>query len=453
MTRLIEKAPYSPIPAARGRSGLLPLGSAKIGGCSCLHREPPALSYPSPDSPTFDYISTGAPRRHRVSQEHPTDSMRNKPAVQTALLGRAILHVRSRRANSRTSLAKVMELSPSTIGLYVDQLLKDAWFVEAGLDQGAKGRPTRQLQVRPEAGWYAGIEFNAERLQAVAIDFAGNHRSSTVVPLPPQVSRKAVIAAIERSLEALQPHGPGKLLAIGLGVPGVVDPEAGLAVHYAFIHDWRKVPIVHEIQAKYAVPVQLENNLRSIALAERWFGGGRALENYVILGPRIGFGVAIVQSGRLVHGVNHAAGEIGRWDWPFDQPGGEMQNALSAPSIWRALQALPNAPLPTDLFQAFASLRPNASRLPDWSRIVEQFARVVGLLQLLLDTQCYFLHGPLTGLGMEFCEAVHQQVVKLMPGLEANPFQLLPSSMGDDAGCLGAASLAMESWEPNLDRP
>jgi predicted NBD/HSP70 family sugar kinase len=407
-----------------------------------------------PRPPTFDYISTAAPRRHRASQEHPTDSMRNKPAVQTALLGRAILHVRSRRANSRTSLAKVMELSPSTIGLYVDQLLKDAWFVEAGLDQGAKGRPTRQLQVRPEAGWYAGIEFNAERLQAVAIDFAGNHRSSTVLPLPPQVSRKAVIAAIEHSLETLQPHGPGKLLAIGLGVPGVVDPDAGLALHYSFIPDWRKVPIVQEIQGRYAVPVKLENNLRSIALAERWFGGGRALENYAILGPRIGFGVAIVQGGRLVSGVNHAAGEIGRWDWPFDQPAGEMQKTLSAPSIWRALQGLPShTPLPTDLFHAFASLRPEAARLPHWPKIVEHFARVIGLLQLLLDTQCYFLHGPLTGLGPEFCEAIRQQAMRLMPGLEGNPFQLIPSSMGDDAGCLGAASLAMESWEPNIDRP
>ncbi|MFN9911686.1 MAG: hypothetical protein ACK53L_03830, partial [Pirellulaceae bacterium] len=108
---------------AKLRNFLDPTSRAEAGSVSMASPQPFRAK---PRPPTFDYISTAAPRRHRASQEHPTDSMRNKPAVQTALLGRAILHVRSRRANSRTSLAKVMELSPSTIGLYVDQLLKDA---------------------------------------------------------------------------------------------------------------------------------------------------------------------------------------------------------------------------------------------------------------------------------------------------------------------------------------
>jgi predicted NBD/HSP70 family sugar kinase len=192
----------------------------------------------------------------------------------------------------------------------------------------------------------------------------------------------------------------------------------------------------------------VENNLRAIALAERWFGGGRKLDDYVILGPRSGFGVALVQSGRVQRGAHHAAGEIGHWLWGLS--GGknpELQQQLSAPAIWRRLSgASERAELPEDLRAAFASLA-NVSA-PSWNEVVADYARVVGCLQLLLDTDVFFLHGPLTALGQRFCDEIAHATRELLPSLKDCTFRIIPSSLGDDAGALGAASRAMEGWSP-----
>src|SRR4051812_26690977 len=104
--------------------------------------------------------------------------MRKSPAIQRDLLGAAVLHLRRQRAASRSSLAVALGLAPSTAGLYVDQLIESGYVDESGLEQGLVGRPKRRLATQAGAGWFAGVEFNAERVQAVAVDFSGRHVGS-----------------------------------------------------------------------------------------------------------------------------------------------------------------------------------------------------------------------------------------------------------------------------------
>jgi predicted NBD/HSP70 family sugar kinase len=375
--------------------------------------------------------------------------MRKNPAIQRDLLGAAVLHLRSGRAVSRSSLAVALGLAPSTVGLYVDQLITDGYIDESGLEQGPLGRPKRRLATQPGAGWFAGVEFNAERVQAICVDFSGRRVASESKWLPDDANTRSVLQTIKTLIAALVKTAQGPLLAIGAGAPGVVDPRAGVAAHYAFIPDWRNVPLAEALRERFAVPVTVENNLRSIALAERWFGGGRDLDDYIVLGPRSGFGVAIVHGGQLMRGAHFAAGEIGRWPWAT-QDGrvtGELHDALSAPAVWRKLAgASPRARLPEDLRAAFTKFA-NASG-PAWDGLIADYAKAISCLQLLCDTECFFLHGPLTSLGERFCSDVTAAVRATTPALTELPLRIVPSILGDDAGALGAASLAMESWTP-----
>lgn len=84
----------------------------------------------------------------------------------------------SGRAVSRSSLAVALGLAPSTVDWYVDQLIADGYVDESGLEQGPLGRSKRGLATQPGAGWFAGVEFNAERVQAVSVDFAGQRISA-----------------------------------------------------------------------------------------------------------------------------------------------------------------------------------------------------------------------------------------------------------------------------------
>ena len=369
--------------------------------------------------------------------------MRN-PEDQRHLIAQAVLHVRSQRATSRRELADLMRLSPTTAGQYVDHLISCGYLNENGLKHGPMGRPKRSLTTNPDAGWFAGIEFNAERIQGVRVDFSGTKTDNRIISLPGAVTPRAVITEVCKLITALAKRAGGPLLGIGVGVPGIVDPVAGIARDYAFIENWKDVPLASQLQDKHNVTVTLDNNLRVIALAERWFGAAGDLADYVILGPRSGFGVAIVIGGKMVTGSQHAAGEIGRWPWEGETA---LHNVLSAPAIWRRLTGkTKRASLPTDLRSALAGFadQRDAAR----AAIIADYARVIGSLQLILDTHSYFLHGPLTALGDAFCTDIVAAVQKMVPSLQNKPLRLFRSQLGDDVGALGAASLAMEMCVP-----
>lgn len=371
------------------------------------------------------------------------------PEDQRQITARIITHVRSQRATSRRTLADELRISPTTAGQYVDQLIASGQLHESGLEQGAMGRPKRTLTTVPGAGWFAGVEFNAGRVQAVRVDFAGQITASQTRPLPADAGTRAVMQEIKAALAALAKDSKGSLLSIGAGAPGVVDPHQGLALHYAFIPDWKNVPVAKLLGTRFAAPVVVENNLRAIALAEKWFGGGRDLDDYVILGPRSGFGIAIVKHGRLIGGAHHAAGEIGLWPWPATASSRacELHDELSSPAIWRRLAGgAARRRLPADLHAAFADF--SAAEGAAWDAIIADYARVLGSVQLLLDAETYFLHGPLTALGERFCQGITRAATQLIPALAASPLRIVPSALNDEAGALGAACMAMDAWMP-----
>jgi hypothetical protein len=104
------------------------------------------------------------------------------------------------------------------------------------------------------------------------------------------------------------------------------------------------------------------------------------------------------------------------------------------------------APLPSDLRAALAPFENSTSEA--WNEVVLDYAHVLVCLHLLVDTTTCFLHGPLTVLGKRFCQAIGTAMLQIAPTTQSNPFTLVPSKLGDDAGALGAASLAMEAWMP-----
>jgi predicted NBD/HSP70 family sugar kinase len=377
--------------------------------------------------------------QHESTMRNPEELRRNR--------AQAILHIRSGRANSRRTLADVMALSPTTAGFYVDQLICSGYLRETGLEQIGMGRPKRSLSTKAEAGWFAGVEFNAERVQAVRVDFSGRLTASQLRPLPEGANTAAILKEVKSAVTALRQNASSPLLGIGIGAPGVIDPELGLGLEYAFVSDWHEVPVAKTLRSSFGVDVILENNLRAIAVAERWFGGGRNLDDYVILGPRSGFGIAIVHGGRLFGGTNNAAGEIGRWLWPLGKKTCELHDQLSSIAIWRRLSgASSRSRFPSNFHTALSKFADTRNKQRD--AVVDDFAYVLGCLHLLLDSSAYLMHGPLTALGTKFCEEIVARVAKLIPMLSTRLPRLIPSNLGDDAGALGAAGLVMERWEP-----
>ncbi|MFM2165678.1 MAG: hypothetical protein RIS79_49 [Verrucomicrobiota bacterium] len=371
--------------------------------------------------------------------------MRTFKSTQHDMQARIVCVVRRGLMTSRVALAQELEIAPSTMGIHVDELVQRGVLIESGTSRGAAGRPKRLLKLVPKAGWFAGVEFTGGRLQAVRLNFAGGVEEIVVKALPGHLTAVQMVAHLAEAVKGLEVGALGPLLGVGIGSPGFVDPLTGMVIFSQFQTDWQNVPLAHLLRQQLKARVLVENNLRVITLAERWFGEGRDETDFAIVRARFGFGLGVVKDGRLLSGSHHAVGEIGMLPWPLDGGGSQVHDALSAVRVWRDLSG-GAAKVPEDLREAFSTLSIREGKA--WQDIVTDYALVLGMVQVMLDSRVFFLHGPLTTLGEGFCEAVMARSAECIPALRHSPLVLRPTKLGREAGALGAASLAMQSWNP-----
>ncbi|MDE3068956.1 MAG: ROK family transcriptional regulator [Verrucomicrobiota bacterium] len=377
--------------------------------------------------------------------------------------------VRARPGVSRVELARRLQIAPSTAGSYVGRLITEG-FLEESEKAGAPetGRPPTALWLNPAGGRFIGVDFEARNIMAMAVDFSDKPLKRAHRSIQESDSASRIIGKIEQAIVEVLPDDASRLLAIGVGVPGLVDPSRGVAVHYKYIRRWQNIPLAAPLAAQFGVPVYLENNVRSMALAEMWFGQGRGLENFLCLGIRSGIGAGIVAGGQLQHGARHRAGEIGRWRCPWPSRATarlfagddaaedtELQEVASVRAMVSALERARRGHGKNAGRQPleFADVvRAGQQRDPLVVPIIEAAAAMLGgavaQLVLALNSSHVILAGPLTLLGDTLLRPLRARAAEILQASDANVPAIVHSSMGEYSGALGAAALAVQEWRP-----
>lgn len=336
------------------------------------------------------------------------------------------------------------------MGIHVEELVRRGFLTESGVERGPTGRPKRILKLIASMGWFAGIEFTGGRLQAIRLDFAGKVQRAIVEPLPEKISATEVVNRLIEAVNKLREDAQGLLLGLGVGAPGLVNPASGEVVYSLYQPDWNNIPLADILRQSLRVRVTVENNLHAITLAEQWFGDGRDEQDFAVVRARNGFGLGVVKGGKLLPGAHHATGELGLLPWPLvgAANGNHVHDELAARKVWARLSGAASiADAPLDLHNGLLAYAD--AHGAEWEAVVTDYARVLGIAQLLLDARVYFLHGPLRALGERFCDEIVVRSLELAPALRYCPIDLRPSKLGKEAGALGAASLAMEAWNPD----
>ncbi len=233
---------------------------------------------------------------------------RNKSDLESEILKR----VRAAEGISRVELARKLRLAPSTAGIYVERLIKEGYLEESDKATRDNGRPPVLVRLNPERGEFVGVDFEARNIMAVAVDFSDKPLRNAHLQIAESDSAEQVTRKIEQAIRKVMPPDENQLLAIGVGVPGLVDSAKGVALHYEYISQWKNVPLAAALRKKFGVPVFIENAIRTMALAELWFGQGLGVGDFLCIGIRSGIAAGMVLDGRLYSGGMHAAGELGR---------------------------------------------------------------------------------------------------------------------------------------------
>jgi glucokinase len=148
-------------------------------------------------------------------------------------------------------------------------------------------------------------------------------RMSTDTPVhsgPPAVVQ-ACIETLIRARDAAPPEITAELAGIGISSPGPVDPWAGVIVEPPNLGPkFRDIPITLDATAVLGLPAFLDRDTNVAALGERAFGAARGYDDFIYLTVSTGVGGAIVAGGRLLHGPDGLAGELGHVPVSLDGP-------------------------------------------------------------------------------------------------------------------------------------
>ncbi|MEK6570763.1 MAG: ROK family protein [Bacteroidota bacterium] len=98
---------------------------------------------------------------------------------------------------------------------------------------------------------------------------------------------------------------------ISVSVGGPLDIEKGIIYSPPNLPGWDGIQLKELLEGRFSLPVFIEHDGNAGALAEFFFGAGRGHKNIVFLTLGTGLGAGIILDGKIYHGTNDNAGEVG----------------------------------------------------------------------------------------------------------------------------------------------
>lgn len=258
---------------------------------------------------------------------------------------------------------------------------------------------------------WIGLDIGGSKVQGVALDSAGLVLGQVRLRSTNGAAGVAATAGLAlRRLRALPPVAGRPVLAVGAGVPGVVDAMAGHVTHAVNLDlGGTGLALRDALASEAGCPVVVENDVNAAALGA-WHVRQPATSDLAYLSIGTGLAAGVVLGGRLRRGMRGAAGEIGHV--PLDPAGppcacgqrGCLEVLASGAAISRRWSAPDGASPARALFDAADDGDPAAVTIRD--EIAGHLAAAVRLLVLTLDVEVVVLGGGVAELGVRLRRAV-----------------------------------------------
>ncbi|MBI3667523.1 MAG: ROK family protein [Acidobacteria bacterium] len=164
----------------------------------------------------------------------------------------------------------------------------------------------------PVSEYAVGIDLGGTNLRVAAFGRDGTILEKLSVPTNIEAGREALMESIAAGTEKVtRTHGAGKLVGVGIGVPGFILLEKGIVTHSPNLAGLENFPMRDDLARRIGRRVVLENDANAAALGEKWMGAGRQVTDLVLLTLGTGVGGGIISGGKILHGFVGMAGELG----------------------------------------------------------------------------------------------------------------------------------------------
>ncbi len=164
-----------------------------------------------------------------------------------------------------------------------------------------------------------GVDLGGTSVKLGLFDKDGKLIEKWEIPTRKEENGKYILEDIAQTIlkKAKEKKISEEIIGIGIGVPGPVR-EDGVVKGCVNI-GWEEINVTEELEKKTGYPVKAGNDANVAALGELWQGGGKGFQNLVMVTLGTGVGGGIILNGKILAGVNGAAGEIGHMPVVYEE--------------------------------------------------------------------------------------------------------------------------------------
>ncbi|ANP55101.1 putative NBD/HSP70 family sugar kinase [Streptomyces griseochromogenes] len=215
---------------------------------------------------------------------------------------------------SRTRIGKLTGLSKPTASQLLARLEAAGLVRVTGTSEGRPGPNAQLYAVNPTAAHAAGLDVTPNRIRAAVADITGRTVGEYELPTPGRHPDRPVLQQVTEALDgAVKAAGLARddVHRLVIGTPGAFDPGTGQLRYASHLPGWHSPSLLGELAAALPMPVEYENDVNLVAIAEQRLGAARGHADFVLLWNEEGLGAALVLGGRLHRGWTGGAGEVG----------------------------------------------------------------------------------------------------------------------------------------------
>jgi glucokinase len=309
---------------------------------------------------------------------------------------------------------------------------------------------------------FLGIDLGGTDTKYGIVDARGHVLRKGRWPTEPERGPEGVLEQVAR--HAREMIGSDTVLAVGMGVPGPMSSRLGVIFEAPNLPGWKNVPVQQIMEKHLGLPVRLNNDANAAAWGEFRAGAGRGASTMILYTLGTGVGGGIIIDGELLCGPDDTAGELGH---VVVNPAGPrcgcgnrgcLEAYASATAFRRRVREAVAAGIKTSIEippgeEDTIGAKPvfDAALRGDVlaCEIVAEAGRMLGLAAAgminALNPDVIAYSGGMSQAGPVLFDWI---ISTAKANSFAKPFsrvRIVPAELGNDAGLIGAAGLAMRS--------
>ncbi len=308
---------------------------------------------------------------------------------------------------------------------------------------------------------------------AIGIDIGGTGTKGAIVardgavlervdhPTEPQAGTKSILAAVQELVGRAADFGV-ELSCIGVGAAGFIDAASG-SVTFAPNLVYDDPHIAAALKATADLPVVVDNDANAAAWGERAFGAARGSDHVVLLTLGTGIGTGFIVDGRLIRGFTGAGAEMGHTIVDPDGPacGCGLNGCLEQFTSGQAIARMAREALAGGEASSLAEVAPSLAEITSHqvsraaaggdevaSAVLRRAGTMLGVglsnVANIFDPEVLVLSGSVAGAGEGYLGPARDELVRMTAAQRRRPLHIAISSLGRDAGIIGAAALAFD---------